>query len=271
MSKIGVRVRLRRWWRRWGGVLLVAIAALILVSTVLFSSEQINTFVHAMTWGSLNQVADYFRSAQVRENVQLSEISWGSVAAIATLFTVVLNAILLASVIFGFKSVQEGQAARSANILIWAISQMDDIKSDERLVRAASSDHLDWDDNVRAAAIRTRNAYQRMSYFARKGLIDKHHFRSLWGINIALYWRVLRGFVFAEREKFGDQTSVEDGAYMAADFEALAEEFHAYYLRTHRGLMEGYIKNARPAQGPKPLDIAPIEPHEPKLTVPPPQ
>src|SRR5690606_520276 len=156
-------------------------------------------------------------SAAWPSELRLNPIDWTGVGAIAGMAAIVLNFSLLVSVIIGFRSVKEGQASREAQILQWAAQQMDDVKTYENVVRNADSDHTAWDDDTRHAAQRVCNAYQRMCYMAENGLIHPGHFRAMWGVNIVIYWQRLKGYVDAERARYGDHETATNGAYLRAD------------------------------------------------------
>lgn len=189
-------------------------------------------------------------TARVPKKLNIESIDWTGVGAIATILTFTVNLILLASVWHGFNSVKEGQASRSADVLAWASEQMDKVKADERVLRMAPADIALWDDTVRKSANRVCNAYQRLCYYARKGLIERRHFRDMWGVNICIYWRILEPYIASERMRFGDRPTGYHGAYLRADFEILARSFIRHFNRRLPGLLDRYGDNAGGVRGP---------------------
>lgn len=186
-------------------------------------------------------LAHYYDAIAYPERLDLSDFDWTGIGALAALLTFAINIALVLTVVVGFRSVREGQVARSAQVLAWATSQMDAVKEDQRLLRESADDFNEWDRKTTEAAFRVANAYQRMCYYARNGLIDIKHFKSMWGINIAIYWLRLENFIKAERKKRNDWPTAEAGAYLRADFEAIALEFIKHFNKSHPKMIATYV------------------------------
>jgi len=185
-------------------------------------------------------IAHSYGVIEYPERLDLTSFDWNGVSAIAALLTFAINVLLVLTVVIGFKGVQEGQAARSAQVLAWATAQMDAVKADEKRLRNSPLDFRDWDDAMQESAGRVCNAYQRMCYYARNGLIDARHFRSNWGVNTSIYWLLLEPYVKSEREKFSDWATAREGAYLRADFEAMALKFISHFNKANPGMIAAY-------------------------------
>lgn len=184
----------------------------------------------------------YF-SGIVRQ-IALGRLDWTGVGSLAAVVTIFINLFLLASVVIGFQNIQEGQNSRTAELLRWAMEQMDKVKEDERKLRdLAHRPYASWRDDKEAlkSAQAVSNAYSRMAYFANRGLIDIAHFKTLWGVNICIFWLILEEHVRSEREKFSDRTTPDDGAIIRADFNRLAETLIREFDRANPKLLNSYL------------------------------
>lgn len=171
------------------------------------------------------------------DHLNLQQFDWNGVSAIAAFFTFLINITLLLTVAVGFRSVQEGQASRTAQVLAWAAEQMDAVKGDEKRLRDAPADFLLWGEEEKVAAQRVANAYSRMCYYARQSLINPKHMRNLWGINVCLYWKILEEYIQDQRKQFGEAATLRAGAVHRADFEATAQEFERHFDLHHPGML----------------------------------
>lgn len=152
-------------------------------------------------------------------------IDWTAIAAIAGFLQAAITALLAISVWYAKKSLQESQSARTAEILMWAAAQMDDIKNDIQMLRSVGPDFRRWNDIERLAAARVSARMQRLAYMARNGLIDKQHLLRMWGPEFTQQWGILSGWVMDVRRRRSEPERVEDGAFTRIDFQMLAEEF----------------------------------------------
>ncbi|MEO3997758.1 hypothetical protein [Mesorhizobium sp. CAU 1732] len=204
-----------------GGVAGVGMRTLILIvaAFVIFFAGFMAMFFFAHSSGAI----------VYPDHLNLQQFDWNGVSAIAAFFTFLINITLLLTVAVGFRSVQEGQASRTAQVLAWAAEQMDAVKSDEKRLREASSDFRLWGNEEKISAQRVANAYSRMCYYARQSLINPKHLRNLWGINVCLYWKILEGYIQEQRKEFGEAATLKTGAVHRADFEATAREFERHF------------------------------------------
>jgi hypothetical protein len=159
-------------------------------------------------------------------------IDWQAVAAVANILQAALAAVLLISLLYAYRTIKETQSARHANLLIWAIEQMEQIKEDITTVQNADRNFRSWTDKEQTAAQRVSVRLQRMGYMARCGLIEKRHFRTMWALTFIDMWEKLSEWVKEKRRSNSETAEVADGAYSRADFELLAEEFRS---RHHSG------------------------------------
>lgn len=239
MNNLSLQRRARFIARENAGLIAALVIAAALAGILYVISPQI--------WDLANPI---WETAKAPKQLDIERIDWTGIGALAAILTFSVNLILVVSVWHGFSSVKEGQATRSADVLSWASQQMDNVKADERIVRSAPNDFRLWDDTVRQSANRVCNAYQRLCYFARNGLIERRHFRNMWGVNICIHWAMLEPYIVSERERFGDRASGYDGAYLRSDFEILAKSFTRYFNRKLPNLLEGYRQNASALRSP---------------------
>lgn len=205
---------------------IIIVVTIILVTVVMFASLGL-----------------LYYSGIVRR-LALDKLDWTGIGALAAIVTIFINLILLASVVVGFQNIREGQNSRTAELLRWAMEQMDKVKEDERKLRdLARGPYASWRDDKEAlkSAQAVSNAYSRMAYFANRGLIDIAHFKTLWGVNICICWLILEEHIRSEREKFSDRTTPDDGAVIRADFNRLAETLIREFDRANPKLLDSYL------------------------------
>lgn len=195
--------------------------------------------------------------AGIIERFELASLDWTGVGSLAAVVTILINMLLLASVVVGFQSVREGQNSRTAEILRWAMEQMDKVKGDERTLKSfAQVPYAQWRDDPEAlrSAQQVSNAYSRMAYFVNHQLIDVSHFRKLWGVNICLYWLLLEEHILSERRKLGDHETAVKGAFVRSDFETLAGQLITHFDQSNPGLLDAYLQTlGRTRQQPRHL------------------
>lgn len=167
--------------------------------------------------------------------VNLCQFDWQAVSAIATVFTSILNIIVIVTVIVGYRSLKESILSRDASLLTWAIQCMSEIKEDLDKVRQAppygkSSDikspsfKTPWQQEEEKAAYRISVVLQRLSYLANSGLISKIHLQKIWGPTFAEAWDLVETWVKYKRFKKGEPIELSDGAFSRNDFEKFALE-----------------------------------------------
>jgi hypothetical protein len=167
--------------------------------------------------------------------VSLSVIDWQAVSAITGAITVLLNIVLVATVVIGYRSLKESVLSRDASLLTWAIQRMAELKDDLETIRHAppyaslaaitsQSFVSPWDAHVEAAAYRVSVELQRLSYMANSGLLSKIHLQKMWGATFAEAWSLLETWVKYLRLRKGEPVELADGAYRRNDFERFARE-----------------------------------------------
>ena len=162
------------------------------------------------------------------ETFKFIPFDWQGVSAVADVTIVFLNLILLASVILAYKSLRESQDTRAADIIIWAVQQMEEIKPDLERLRVASRQCDAWDSEIKTSAQRVSVRLQRLGYMARTGLISKAHFRGMWGMTFVEAWEKLEPWVQQKRKENQEPLAAKDGAFSRIDFEELAQEFRPF-------------------------------------------
>ena len=163
---------------------------------------------------------------------------WEGVSAVADVALVLINLLLLASLIMAVKNLKEARKSNTSQILFWAIEQMEEIKEDIVVLQGLKKSYTMWSDAELHSARRVSYRFQRLSYFARNGLIDKRHFKKMWGVQIVKMWALLKDWIVSLRVAAGEPVSAKTGAYLRADFELLANEYQDFVNRltsaTHR-------------------------------------
>lgn len=212
------------WMQNRFGIIIVV--TIILVTMVMFASLGL-----------------LYYSGIVRR-LALDRLDWTGIGALAAIVTIFINLILLASVVVGFQNIREGQNSRTAELLRWAMEQMDKVKDDERKLRdLARRPYASWrdDKNALKSAQAVNNAYSRMAYLANKGLIDIAHFKTLWGVNICVSWFILEEHIKSERRKFSDKEELSKDTIIRPDFNRLAETFIKEFDRENPKLLDSYL------------------------------
>lgn len=153
---------------------------------------------------------------------------WSAIAALSGFLALIVNVSLIFTVIFGFKTVRAGQISQNTHVLIWAAKQMDDIKDHIHTIRTSKPNQKNGD-KYELAAIKASAVLQRLAYMALNGLIDKVHFKNMWGLTFVRLWQELEPWVKEKREQNGEPREMEDGAFSRIDFERLALEFQPLY------------------------------------------
>jgi hypothetical protein len=139
------------------------------------------------------------------------------------------NIALVVTVYLGYQSVRDGQTAHVSNMLSWAAAQMDDIKSDIRIIQESECTVGNWSERYRAAATRVSARYQRLGYMAYYGLINPVHFKRMWGLSFVILWRELEPFVKELRRNNGEPEDEENGAFSRIHFERMAKAYEKDY------------------------------------------
>jgi hypothetical protein len=159
-------------------------------------------------------------------------MDWQVVSALA-------NVVLTITVVFAVVQLQQGALARNAQLLIWAVEQIDAVRKDVAILRQApafgslsdveSPDFKSpWKPEEEAAADHAVTTLQRVSYLVDARLLSKRHIGKLWAGLIIEAWDLLEPWVRLKRLCNGEPLKMQDGPYTAVHFERLAD-----YLRGH--------------------------------------
>ena len=176
--------------------------------------------------------------------IQLSPFDWNGVSGISNVLLVILNAILVGSIVVGYRSVKQAVLARDAEMLIWAVGQIDEIKPDLRTLRdsppyssSQSAQPERWDADSEDAAEKVSVRLQRLSYMALAGLISKPHLIEMWGPTFSATWAKLEPWVRQKRLQNGEPPAIADGAFSRKHLEIFAAEC-AEFERNQRQSLE---------------------------------
>ncbi|MCL1099717.1 hypothetical protein [Shewanella gelidii] len=169
-------------------------------------------------------------------NIQLTTFDWNGVSGITNILMVVLTGLLLYGLKQGSNNIKESALSRDADILRWAMSEMDKLKPDIRLITDAHKKHnycncpnahqkiheCNWDIEELAAAQRVSITMQRIGYMALHNLISRNHFTNLWGPMYLSTWYALEAWVKHKRLDLDEPLSIKEGAYSRMYLEQFA-------------------------------------------------
>ena len=158
---------------------------------------------------------------------ELSKIDWSGVSGITSIIMVFLSAILLLGIKQGSKNIKEASLSRDADILRWAMSEMDKLKPQIKLITDAHKRHkycnckenhtpdytTDWTDEELDATQTVGVNLQRIGYMALHNLISRNHFMNIWGPMYLSSWYALEGWVKHKRLDLNEPLTIENGAY----------------------------------------------------------
>lgn len=158
---------------------------------------------------------------------ELSKIDWSGISGITSIIMVFLSAILLLGIRQGSKNIKEASLSRDADILRWAMSEMDKLKPQIKLITDAHKRHkycnckenhtldytTDWIDKELDAAQTVGVNLQRIGYMALHNLISRNHFMNIWGPMYLSSWYAIEGWVKHKRLDLNEPLRIEDGAY----------------------------------------------------------
>lgn len=143
----------------------------------------------------------------------------------------VLNVVLIASLIIGYRGIREAATARNADMLVWAIGPIEEVKPDLAVLFDApvylhrnAEDGVEesgWSDAQLEAAQRVSVRLQRLSYLARTGMISKEHLIEMWAPTFVRSWERLEPWVKDLRVSNREPAAIEDGAFSRKDFELI--------------------------------------------------
>jgi len=170
--------------------------------------------------------------------VELNRFDWSAVSGISNAVMVVLSILLLAGLRQGSKSIKESSLSRDADILRWAMSEMDELKPRIRTITDAhtrkpfcsyENEHLEegfktpWEEEEEEAAQLVGVKLQRIGYMANQNLISRDHFMNMWGPMYLASWYSLEAWVKHKRLELDEPQNISDGAYSRMYFEEYAK------------------------------------------------
>ncbi len=186
------------------------------------------------------------------ENIrfQFETFDWGGVSGISDILMVVLTIVLLLGLRQGSHNIREASLSRDADILRWAMAEMDTLKP---LIRTVTDAHQRQPYNEQSleeswlpaeldAAHQVSIKLQRIGYMAWNNLISRQHFMNLWGPMYLCCWYALEPWVIEKRRKLEEPDSIEDGAFSRHFFEI-------YALYCEAWLPLGLVNNERSRLG----------------------
>ena len=169
--------------------------------------------------------------------VELNRFDWSGVSGISDAVMVFLSILLLVGLRQGSKSIKESSLSRDADILRWAMSEMDELKPHIRTITDAhkrkpfcscENEHIKefestWGKDELDAAQSVGVKLQRIGYMANQNLISRDHFMNMWGPMYLASWYSLEAWVKHKRLKLDEPQNISDGAYSRMYFEQYAK------------------------------------------------
>ncbi|WP_290516541.1 hypothetical protein [Alcanivorax sp.] len=196
------------------------------------------------------------------ENIkfQFETFDWGGVSGVSDLLMVILTIVLLIGLRQGSHNIREASLSRDADILRWAMSEMDTLKPLIRIITDAhqnqpynkKSANEHWKKEEREAAQQVSVKLQRIGYMAWNNLISRNHFMNIWGPMYLCCWYALEPWVLEKRHQLDEPERIEDGAFSRHFFEI-------YALYCEAWLPLGLVNNERSRFGLTKIDS--IEQH----------
>ena len=93
--------------------------------------------------------------------IELNRFDWSGVSGVSDIIMVFLSILLLIGLRQGAKSIKESSLSRDADILRWAMSEMDELKPKIRIITDA---HKNKRFNLPALAENTKSIYSHIKY-----------------------------------------------------------------------------------------------------------
>ncbi|MGI1986428.1 hypothetical protein [Shewanella glacialipiscicola] len=169
--------------------------------------------------------------------VQLTTFDWNGVSGLTNILMVFLTAFLLYSLRQGSKNIKESALSRDADILRWAMAEMDILKPAIRVLTDAhkriaycqcTDNHIkefecNWTPEELLAAQEVSVKLQRIGYMALHNLISRNHFMNIWGPMYLSTWYSLEPWVKHKRLEMDEPLTIEEGAYSRMYLEQFAQ------------------------------------------------
>lgn len=168
--------------------------------------------------------------------VQLTTFDWNGVSGLTNILMVILTGLLLYGLKQGSNNIKESSLSRDADILRWAMAEMDILKPAIRILTNAHKvqpycncpgEHLKhydcyWSKEELEAAQEVSVKLQRIGYMALHNLISRNHFMNIWGPMYLSTWYSLEAWVKHKRLDLDEPLTIEDGAYSRIYLEQFA-------------------------------------------------
>ncbi|MDP5145062.1 hypothetical protein ORI98_01225 [Shewanella sp. ULN5] len=184
--------------------------------------------------------------------IQLTTFDWNGVSGLTNILMVILTGLLLYGLKQGSNNIKESALSRDADILRWAMAEMDLLKPAIRIITEAHKRNAYcncqfkhelefescWSVEELAAAQEVSVKLQRIGYMALHNLISRNHFMNVWGPMYLSIWYSLEAWVIHKRLELNEPAKIEDGAYSRIYLEQFA-------LYCERNLPEILVNNER--------------------------
>lgn len=169
--------------------------------------------------------------------IELNRFDWSGVSGISDVVMVLLSILLLIGLRQGSKSIKESSLSRDADILRWAMSEMDALKPKIKIITDAhkrkpfcdcEAEHVtvfesSWTEEELEAAQLVGLNLQRIGYMSLHNLISRNHFMNIWGPMYLASWYALDSWVKHKRLDLDEPQDITDGAYSRMYLEQYAK------------------------------------------------
>ncbi len=169
--------------------------------------------------------------------VELNRFDWSGVSGVSDIVMVFLSVLLLFGLRQGAKSIKESSLSRDADILRWAMSEMDGLKPKIKILTGAHKNkpfctcgaiHAEnfetaWGKEELEAAQVVGVNLQRIGYMSLHNLISRNHFMNIWGPMYLSSWYALESWVKHKRLELNEAQEISDGAYSRMYLEQYAK------------------------------------------------
>jgi len=169
--------------------------------------------------------------------VELNRFDWSGVSGVSDIAMVFLSILLLIGLRQGAKSIRESSLSRDADILRWAMSEMDELKPKIKIITDAHKNipfckcgnihakefDTTWSQKELEAAQIVGVNLQRIGYMSLHNLISRNHFMNIWGPMYLASWYALESWVKHKRLELNEPQEISKGAYSRIYLEQYAK------------------------------------------------
>lgn len=169
--------------------------------------------------------------------IELNRFDWSGVSGVSDIIMVFLSILLLIGLRQGAKSIKESSLSRDADILRWAMSEMDELKPKIRIITDAHKNkpycscgnihaekfQTEWGQKELEAAQIVGVNLQRIGYMSLHNLISRNHFMNIWGPMYLSSWYALESWVKHKRIELNEPQDISNGAYSRIYLEQYAK------------------------------------------------